>query len=306
VFASFLRIHLDVGDVSLHVALVGLGAWALGGILRMASSPPAPSVSDGHVRVGRVEALMVLGALDVLFAAFAVAQLVASSSGGRHVVRTAGLTYAEYARSGFFQLVAVAAITFVVLAGLRAVAVDGTATSRPFVVLAEIAVVLTLMVVLVAVRRLGLYQRAYGLTMLRLYVTVAAWCIGAVFLLLAAALAGAAPQRRWLAAGVAITGLTALFALNAANPEAIVARYNLNRAVQGHRFDPVYLADLSPDAVPTLVAGAGRLGPEDRAALSLALTRTQCRSSSPTGWAGMNLDRHRAERARAASCRKGP
>jgi hypothetical protein len=221
-------------------------------------------------------------------------------------VRTAGLTYAEYARSGFFQLVAVAAITFVVLAGLRAVAVDGTATSRSFVVLAEIAVVLTLMVVLVAVRRLGLYQRAYGLTMLRLYVTVAAWCIGAVFLLLAAALAGAAPQRRWLAAGVAITGLTALFALNAANPEAIVARYNLNRAVQGHRFDPVYLADLSPDAVPTLVAGAGRLGPEDRAALSLALTRTQCRSSSPTGWAGMNLDRHRAERAQAASCRKGP
>jgi hypothetical protein len=65
-----------------------------------------------------------------LFGAFAAAQLVVLAGGGRHVIETAGLTYAQYARSGFFQLLAVAVITLLILMSVRAVAdLDGPVPS---------------------------------------------------------------------------------------------------------------------------------------------------------------------------------
>ena len=57
--------------------------------------------------------------LDVLFAAFVVLQLAALFGGDEHVLRTAGLTYAEYAREGFAQLMAVAALTLAMIALAR-------------------------------------------------------------------------------------------------------------------------------------------------------------------------------------------
>ena len=66
------------------------------------------------------EAGVVLGALCALYAAFVAAQLVGVSSGSRHILESQGLTYAEYAREGFFQLLWAAAITVVVLLCVRA------------------------------------------------------------------------------------------------------------------------------------------------------------------------------------------
>jgi len=97
--------------------------------------------------------------MNVLFLGFAVAQLVALSEGGRRVIQTAGLTHAEYARTGLFQLLAVAAITLAIVLSLRA-ALDqpDPRIRRRFAVLAEVTVVLTLVVVFVAVRRLACMQ----------------------------------------------------------------------------------------------------------------------------------------------------
>ena len=73
------------------------------------------------------------------------------------MLATAGLTYAEYARSGLFQLLAVAVITLGVLLLLRA-ATDLASPGRraTFTAVTELAVALTLVVVVVAVRRLNL------------------------------------------------------------------------------------------------------------------------------------------------------
>jgi hypothetical protein len=305
VFASFFRIHVPFTDAFAHLALIGMGAWALAGLLRVASAAAAPPAPATNVRLGRVEAFVVLGALDVLFGAFAVAQLVASSQGGKRVLDTAGLTYAQYARSGFFQLVAVAVITFAVLLLVRAATADrpsdGTA-NRATTVVSEVAIALTLVIVFVALRRLGLYERAYGLTQLRLYVRVAAWSIAAVFVLLGAAIAGVAPTRRWLPAAVGAVALTALFGLNVANPDAVVARHDLAFAAQGHRFDPAYLATLSDDAIPALMAGAARLPVAQRDALLGELRAQHCQPWRWRGWAAANIDRHRAASLLTALC----
>ena len=73
--------------------------------------PPRPARAPAKVALGRLEWALPLGALVVLFAGFVALQLTTLFGGERHVLETAGLTYAEYARSGFAQLLAVAALT---------------------------------------------------------------------------------------------------------------------------------------------------------------------------------------------------
>ena len=60
--------------------------------------------------------------------------------------------------------------------------------SKRFVALSEVAVALTLLLVAGAVRRLSLYEQAYGLTPLRLWSLLFAIWIGAVFALLGVSL----------------------------------------------------------------------------------------------------------------------
>ncbi len=286
-----------------HAVLLAIGAWGMAGLLRLASATPAPSMGRVAFRLGRTEATIVLGSVVALFAAFAVAQVVAASEGGRHVLATAGLTYAEYARTGFFQLLAVAAITLAVLLGLRA-ATDLTddAFRRRFTMLAEAAVSLTLVIVVVAVVRLELYEDAFGLTVLRLFSTVSAMWIGVVFVLLALHLAGVGRGRTWLPSAAVAVGLIALFGLNLVNPEAVVVRHNVAFAERTGRFDPDYLAELSDDAVPALVDALPRLDPEARRTVLDRVCSMGSAGDPKRSWWAFNFARDAAVEARTSVC----
>ena len=63
-----------------------------------------------------VEWLVPIVVLDALFLTFVTVQLTVLFGGHRHVLGTEGLTYAEYARSGFGQLVVVTLLTLSVVA----------------------------------------------------------------------------------------------------------------------------------------------------------------------------------------------
>jgi hypothetical protein len=200
--------------------------------------------------------------LNTIFAAFAIAQLMAASGTGAGTLRAAGITYADYARSGFFQLLWVAGISLVVLVLFSRVTGFAHRTGRiTFLVLAEVAIALTLLIVLVASQRLSLYEAAYGFTMLRLYSHVFAGLIAVVFLLLAADLAGWFPRRRWFVGVSAICALALLAGLNVANPEALVVGLNIDRATQTRKIDAQYFRELSSDATPALLAGTSKLDP---------------------------------------------
>jgi len=301
IFAGFFT-WWSPETVILHAVLLGVGAWGAIGLLRLTSAEPAPDAPRLPYRLGHVEATVVLGSLLALFAAFAAAQAVALAGGGRHVLETAGLTYAEYARTGFFQLLAVAAITLVSLIGLRAITdLSDEAHTRRFTVMAEAAIALTMVIVLVALRRLGLYQDAYGLTMLRLYSSVFAAWIGVVLVLAGLGLAGVAAERAWFPAAALVAGLGLLLGLNIVNPEAVVVRHNVDRAAKTQKVDPSYLAELSDDAVPELVAALPRLAEPAR---SEVLQAVCAGPASPFhGWAAANTSRRRAMDARRQVCR---
>ncbi|MDP9401901.1 MAG: DUF4173 domain-containing protein [Actinomycetota bacterium] len=278
VFASFFRLSLDPASLAGHAFLLAFGGWAMAGLLRLASAAPLDDgpVSGRAMPIGSVEATTVLAALVAVYAAFAAAQVVALSGGGRRVIETAGLTYADYARGGFFQLLAVAAITLATLTALRAGAdLSDPGDARRFVRLAEVAVVLTLVIVGVAFRRLHLYEQAFGLTMLRLYSSVFAAWIAIVFVLLGASVAGVGGRRRSLLSLAGGVGLALLLLLNVVNPEAVVVRHNLAALERTGRFDAGYLAQLSDDAVPALVEGLRRLDDQHRAEVVAHLCAAQ-------------------------------
>ncbi len=303
VFASFFELPLDPASVAGHGLLLLVGGWGMAGLLWLAAAAPIVEHPDAPRRrpIGAVEATTVLSCLVAVFAAFAVSQLFALSGGGRRVIETAGLSYADYARGGFFQLLAVAAITLATLTGLR----TGSDLARPrdgrrFVVLAGVAVALTLLIVCVALRRLHLYEQAFGLTMLRLYSTVFALWIAGVFVLLGVSLAGVGRRRPWLLSAATSLGLAGLLALNALNPEAVVVRHNVDAAERTGRFDADYLSRLSDDAVPALVGGLRRLPDDDRAAATAHLCAT--RPTERHGWWSFNASSDAAAEALDRLC----
>jgi hypothetical protein len=90
--------------------------------------------------------------------------------------------------------------------------------------------------------------------MLRLYSHIFAVWIALIFLFLAADFSGLLRRRRWFVGAVSVSAMAVLLALNVLNPEAIVVSLNINRAQTTHKIDAQYLASLSNDATPTLIA----------------------------------------------------
>jgi Domain of unknown function (DUF4173) len=299
IFASFFSVNVDFSRLLLDVLFVLGGALVMAGLLRLAAAEAMDRVDGPAWRLGATEAVVVLAVLDTVFAAFAIAQAVAASGTGAETLRSAGITYADYARSGFFQLLWVAGITLVVLVLFsRVTGFAHRAAKLTFLALAEGAIALTLLIVLVASLRLSLYEDAYGFTMLRLYSHVFAGLVAAVFVLLAADLAGLFKRRRWFVGVSTVTALALLMALNVANPEALVVGLNVNRASATHKIDAQYLRELSSDSATALLASQLRIDPalwQDVKAVACAGPRTYTPNPFAFNWADAEAARARRE-----------
>jgi hypothetical protein len=290
------RSWFDLTAILQHLVLASIGAWAVLGLSRAASAERPSPRSPSAPALGTVEAALVLGGLCALYATFVGAQFVALSGGGQHVIVTQGLTYAQYARSGFFQLLGCAAITLLVLLGVRACA---SAAHPVLTGLSWLTIALTIGVVIVAIRRLQLYEAEFGLTMLRLACLVAAVWIGIVFVLLGSTVPRRGLPRSRFPAAVILSGLIFAGIWSISNPASIVAQTNLRRAEHGQRFDVHQAASLGPDAVPALVAGLGHLD----AALAIELRHAICaRSPGKDAGTAFNMSRARASKALARAC----
>ena len=155
------------------------------------------------------------------------------------------MAYADYARRGFFELVAAACLSSVVVIVLESTVVRRT---RAYLAALIALIALTAVVLASAALRLRLYQDAYGWTELRLYV-------------LAAIVDDRARPRRDGRAGagrsqpldphtLAVLGVCSLVALNLVAPAAFVASQNVARVIDpslvppdGHAgLDTEYLA----------------------------------------------------------------
>ncbi|MFC8382948.1 DUF4153 domain-containing protein [Nocardia sp. NPDC057272] len=231
-------------------AVVTVGV--LGALYVLAGPPSRAADSVRPQRLwSRSEWMLPVGALTVLFAVFVGAQFVALFGGDDYVQRTAGLTYAEYARSGFWQLSAVSVLTLaVILAVLHWSVRETTADRRSLRVLLSAVSVLALVIVCSALGRMWTYQQAYGFTVLRLLVTTCELWVGLVYVLVLAAIARL--HWSWVPRAAIGTALATLIALAVINPEYLVAERNIDRWQTSGRLDADYLSGLSPDILPAL------------------------------------------------------
>ena len=254
----------DLAEVFSHLFLIFFFAWITAGVLwagLMARVPEnlAMIPRPGVLSLGIVEVGIVLGLLDLMFLTFVVIQIRYLFGGAGRVAATAGLTYAEYARHGFFELVTVTALALPLLLIAHWLLRTGNrAHEILFKALAGIMVVLLFVVVASALQRMYLYQQEFGLTELRLYTTIFMAWISAVLLWFVLTVLRAGRER--FAFGALVAGFAAIFAINAMNPDALIASTNIDRMEEGKRFDAYYLTTLSADAVPVLVRSLPEIG----------------------------------------------
>jgi len=278
------------GELTLHVVLIALFAWVSAGLLREYLARPAAfeAVIEPWYRLGATELTIVLALLDLLFLAFVLVQLRYLFGGASLVETRTGLTYAEYARHGFFELVAVALLVLplLLLADWLRRREEGR-SDRLFKLLAGALILLLFVVMASALQRMRLYQREYGLTELRVYTTGVMLWLAVVFVWLAfTVLRG---RRDLFAVGALVSGFAATLAINVVNPDALIARTNLDRP----KLDVAYLTHLSDDATPELVKALPTLAPWQREVLVIELEERR----QSEDWRNWNWSRHRAQQA---------
>ncbi|HEX5334043.1 MAG TPA: DUF4173 domain-containing protein [Cellulomonas sp.] len=255
VFASYVP-RVDLGLLPGQVVVGVLVALVAATLADLAVAPPG--WSDAELPPGRPaprgEWLLPVLALDALVLAFVLVQVGALLGGHRHVLETSGLTYAEYARQGFAQLVVVTALTLVVVAVAARRAPRASARDR---LISRVALgvlcVATLGVVASALRRMSLYMDAFGLTRLRLFVVVVEVVLAVVLVLVL--VAGVRWRGGWLPRVVVQVVAVAMLGLALVNPDALIVRYNAAAERDASLvvgLDVGYLQGLSADAVPEI------------------------------------------------------
>ena len=251
----------DAGTVVSHAMLAGVFTWLAAAYLCASmcwgsteSTPPL------GLRLGVVEGGMVLGVVNLLFLSFIIVQVGYLFGGAQHVLETAGLTYAEYARRGFFELVTVTALALPLLVGVTsAVRPETPREHRVHRALATALTVLLLALVVSALGRMRLYQVEYGWTLPRVHATaLILWLSGCIAWFAATVLRG---DPRRFAFGSLAGGLGVLAALVLVNPADLIVRANAARVADGRDFDAEHAAWLGADAVPALIAVLPTVGP---------------------------------------------
>lgn len=236
------------------VAIPFLMSWLYS--LRHPETAPLPKIAGKSLTAEPVLWITVLTVLDGLYLLFLAVQSMALFGGPEYLAR-AGISYADYARSGFFQLVGVVFLNLSVLLlavqlsrregkGWRAVQCGGT------------VLILESFVLLVsAAWRMTLYVTTFGLTFKRV-LTYWGMLVAAVFLVSALCKVWR-PKLRFFR--VLFGGSFALWlALNAINPAYLSAWYNVSiyeRCWQKNietrvTVDAAYLTDLSYDVLGQL------------------------------------------------------
>ena len=323
VFADLVLniVRIDFELIASHVLLFSVTAWLATGYLRgfltgTELPPLRVLLQDGDAfglvpkrpRLSITEVATVLAAIDLLFLLFVIVQFRYLFGGAVLVQITPDLTYAEYVRRGFFELVfAVVLVVPVLLAADWLLGRDRARDDLVFRGLAGVQIALVLVITGSAFQRLSLYHASYGLTDARFYAMMLLIWIGTMLLWFAVTVLR--DRRDDFAFGALTSGLAMVALLFVFNPDAIVARTNVARMASADapvRFDVAYATSLSADAVPVLIEALPALPADVQCPLAQHLLRRwspdRARSIRSWNWSASRAsDAVRAHEARLQS-----
>ena len=246
--------------------------------------------SEGFL--GRIESYILFVSVNILFFLFVVIQ-IAYFFGGENNIISAGFTYAEYARRGFFELIAVALISLILLLlADKLVFRENGRHAAIFKFLNVALIVQVLVIMFSAYSRLSLYEEAYGFTVQRLFSHAFIILLAVVFCLLAGKTFRGGGEN-FFALGVFVALNLFVLGMNMLNPDAFIARRNLERYDATGKLDVRYLGGLSPDAMTELIGALNTNDPKIRSYLGKELY-LRVKSETPSKWQSWNIARSRA------------
>lgn len=247
------------------------------------TSVSAPKRPMGHIETG-----ILLGSVNALFIAF-IALQASYLFGGIANIANDTFTYAEYARRGFFELIAISAFTYLImLATEKLIERNAEQHSTQFKYLSAALVIQVMILMVFAFNRLSLYESAFGFTTLRLYSHAFIVLLAVVYLFLLHKIfidtrESAFALRIFFAVAVFVVGMNIL------NPDAFIAQKNLERFNATGKIDFKYLSTLSSDAAPLLASMFEKGDPIERSPLGRALYDRV--TMAPEAWQSWNQSR---------------
>ncbi len=320
VFASFFDFDASFFGIGLgHLALIILASSLAVATQRKSSRNSALGLKPlTRPSMGKSEAVIVLGSVNLLFIIFAASQLYALTDGAEELMADAGLSYSEYARQGFFQLLWVAGLTLLVIVIIsllrrnRAANDDGGNDhdngDQLIKSLSYLSSGLTIGIVAVAIIRLMLYINDKGLTPLRFFSTVFSIWIAVAFVIVMIRVSGMKANHAWLTPVLISSGMAVLFALNLSNPESIIATHNLE--LQSVEDEGRYYGNaavlgedkLTGDGLQVLIEGANTLPSVLQVQLHQSVCKDHFNPHQNRGWMAYNFSEASAQATKTDYC----
>ncbi len=233
--------------------------------------------------------LYLIATLFLVFIVFQITYLF----GGDVNITNKGFTYAEYARKGFWELLSVASATLLILFITDIYTKREVSRKKWFTIPSTIIILEIFIIITSAFKRLMLYQEAYGMTALRFYVAGFILFLGVIFILLAIKFIYERKEN-FFAFGTLITIIAFLVGVNLINPDAFIARKNIEQFNKTGKIDVKYLTNLSADALPQILEILPHLSEEDRVIVEEALVRRKSELEEYKNWQSFNFSRSRA------------
>jgi hypothetical protein len=295
------KINQDVISQTFFGAFVtAFFVGAFGFMFKKIHAKEAVSEQTNARNLGATETAILLNSINVLFFIFILLQISSLFGGTSHLLAQ-GLTYAQYAREGFFQLVVVAVLSFlVILFSEKQIIQNDGIHLRSFKIHSGVLVLQVIAILVSAFTRLSLYENAYGFTEVRLYSHAFMIWIGVVLVLLSFHIWKSGKSTHfyfytfWTIAGL-------LFMMNVINPDVFIAKKNLARYQTTGQLDAAYLGYLSDDALPYTIRLLDDPNEETRKSFAHALywkknSCGECDNIREHTWKSNRLNRSKAEK----------
>ena len=193
--------------------------------------------------------ITIISLLNIVYTVFSVIQFTYLFRGESFVLPSS-YTYAEYARRGFFELVAVSVINFIIiLIAVSFIRKENRRVHLASKVLLSLLVGLTFILLISAFYRMLIYEQAYGFTYLRIFVQA---LMVLLFFLFIINIIYIWYMKMPIIKSYFIMTLMVYIILNFTNVDLIIARNNIDRYVETGQIDMEYLKGLSYDVIPEM------------------------------------------------------
>lgn len=301
-FFSFILFD-NLDQIINQVLIIGVISYLVLGVFLHSlsqSNDTPPEHKNPMAILGFTEISVVMVSVIILFASFVLIQ-IKYFFGGEANFSQLGITYSEYARKGFFELIAVAVFSYLLILILTSFAKDQTKAQKfSFSVLGAFLVSMVLVMLVSAYQRLNLYESAFGFTRLRTYTHIFIWVLA--LLLIAILILLFLKAQGLFNFSALVAALIFICVLNLLNVDAFIAVKNIARLDEKQELDIPYLASLSTDMIPVLVQQLDESSAQVEAIQGIILCHAYLNQSydfenyfyDHYDWRSFNLSRSRA------------